>query len=99
MELPANFQVLDEGTQDYIRDLLRQLTEAHRDLDRAQTDQVVVRDQLTNADIKVASKLSGHVSFSDFLQSFCSNLFFSQTWSRRSRPSWTPPESPLTRRT
>jgi hypothetical protein len=43
IELPAIFQTLDEGTQGYICDLLRQLAEAHRDLDRAQTDQVIVR--------------------------------------------------------
>jgi hypothetical protein len=48
---------LDEGTQDYIRDLLRQLNEARRDLDRAQTNQVVIRDQLTNVDTKAASKI------------------------------------------
>ena len=39
-----------------ICDLLHQLVEAHRDLDRAKTDQVVIRGQLTNADTKVASK-------------------------------------------
>ena len=47
---------MDEGTQGFIRDLLRQLADARRDLDRAQTDQVVIRGQLTNADTKVASK-------------------------------------------
>ena len=64
MELPPNFQALDEGTQDYIRDLLRQLNEARRDLDRAQTDQVVIRGQLTSSDTKAASKLWNHVFFS-----------------------------------
>ena len=49
MELPPNFRVLDQGTQDYICDLLRHLNEARRDLDRAQMDQVVVRGQLTNS--------------------------------------------------
>ena len=61
MEVPPNFRVLDAGTQDYIRDLLRQLNEVRCDLDRAQTDQVVVRGQLTNADTKAASKFSNHV--------------------------------------
>ena len=77
MELPPNFRVLDEGTQDYIRDLLRQLNEARRDLDRAQTDQVVVCGQLTNADTKAASKISGHVFLQQFLlHIFRSNPFF-----------------------
>ena len=61
MELPPNFRVLDEGTQDYIRNLLRQLNETRCDLDRAQSDQVVVRGQLTNADTKAASKIPSHV--------------------------------------
>ena len=47
---------MDEGTQGLIRDLLHQRNEARRDLDRAQTDQVVIRGQLSNADTKVASK-------------------------------------------
>ena len=38
MELPPNFRILDAGTQEYIRDLLRQLNEARSDLDRARTD-------------------------------------------------------------
>ena len=97
MELPANFQVLDEGTQDYIHNLPHQLTEAHCDLDRTQTDQVVVRGQLTNAETRAASKFSGHAFLNDFSQIFYSNPIFFQTWSRRSRPSWTPPESPLSR--
>jgi len=55
---PANFQDLDEGTLGLIRDLLRQRDEARHDLDRVQTDQVVIRGQLTNTDTKVASKSS-----------------------------------------
>jgi len=39
-----------------IRALLHQRNEACRDLDRAQTDQVIIRGQLSNADTKVASK-------------------------------------------
>ena len=61
MELPPNFRVLDAGTQDYIRNLLRQLNEARHDLDRAQTDQVIVRGHLTNADTRSASKTSNLV--------------------------------------
>ena len=57
-ELPANFQALDEGTQCLICDLLRQRDETRRQLDAAQTDQVVIRGQLSNADTKVASKSS-----------------------------------------
>ena len=94
MELPANFQTLDEGTQGYIRDLLRQLAEACRDLDRAQTALVIVRGQLTNADTKVTSKFSLHVFFGVSLQVFGPNLLFSQTWSHRSRLFWKLPESP-----
>jgi hypothetical protein len=56
MELGPNFWVLDAGTQEYIHDLLRQLTEARNNLDRAQTDQVVISGQLTSADTKAASK-------------------------------------------
>ena len=56
MELPPNFWILDADTQEYIRDLLRQLNEARSDLDRARTDQVIIRGQLTSADTKAASK-------------------------------------------
>ena len=49
---------MDEGTQEFIRDLLRQCNEDRHDLDRAQTDQVVICGQLTNADTKVASMSS-----------------------------------------
>ena len=69
MELPPNFRVLDEGTQDYIRNLLRQLNEARSDLDRARTDQVIIRGQLTSADTKAASKFSNHASLSDLPKS------------------------------
>ena len=57
-ELPANFQDLDEGTPGLIRDLLHQRNEALCDLDRAQTDQVVIHGQISNADTKVESKSS-----------------------------------------
>ena len=56
-ELPASLQDLDEGTQGFICDLLQQLADAHRDLDQEQTDQVVIRGQLSFADTRVASKL------------------------------------------
>ena len=56
MELPPNFRILDVGTHEYIRNLLRQLIEVRSDLDRARTDQVIIRGQLTSADTKAASK-------------------------------------------
>ena len=74
MELPLNFRILDAGTQEYIRDLLRQLNEVRSDLDRARTDQVIIRGQLTSADTKAASKFWNHVFFND-LQFFHSNSF------------------------
>ena len=49
---------MDEGTQGFICDLLRQLAEARLDLYRTQTEQVVIHGQLTNTDTKVASKFS-----------------------------------------
>ena len=69
MELPPNFRILDTGTQEYIRDLLRQLNEVHSDLDRAWTDQVIIRGQLTSVDTKAASKFSNHASLSDLPKS------------------------------
>ena len=51
------FPTVFNPTQEYIRDLLRQLNEARRDLDRAQMDQVIIRGQLTNADTKATSKI------------------------------------------
>ena len=56
MELHPNFRILDAGTQEYIRDLLRQLNEVRSDLDQAWMDQVIIRGQLTSADTKAASK-------------------------------------------
>ena len=74
MELPQYFRILDAGTQEYIRDLLRQLNEVRSDLDRAQTDQVILCGQLTSADTKAASKFWNHVFFND-LQILHSNPF------------------------
>ena len=51
-----NFHALDEGTQGLIRNLLRQRNETRRQLDVAQTDQVIIRGQLSTADTRVASK-------------------------------------------
>jgi len=70
MELPQNFRILDAGTQEYIRDLLRQFNEARSDLDRARTDQVIIRGQLTSADTKAASKFWNYAFLSDLPKSF-----------------------------
>jgi hypothetical protein len=56
MYFPSSTKALDEGTQGLIRDLLRQRDKTRRQLDASQTDQVVIRGQLSNANTKVASK-------------------------------------------
>ena len=57
-DLPENFHALDKGTHGLIYDLLRERDKVRRQLDAAQTDQAIIRGQLTTADARVASKLS-----------------------------------------
>jgi hypothetical protein len=61
--MPENFHALDKGTQGFICDLLHERDEARRQLKAAQTDQAIIRGQLTTADARVASKFSCISSF------------------------------------
>ena len=54
--IPENFHALDEGTQEFIRNLLLDRDEARSQLKAAQTDQAIIRGQLTTVDSRVASK-------------------------------------------
>jgi len=54
--MPENFHAFDEGTQEFIRDLLRKRDEARHQLEAAQTDQAIIRGQRTTTDSRVASK-------------------------------------------
>ena len=54
--MPENFHALDEGTQEFIRELLRKREETRRQLEAAQTDQAIIHGQLTTANSRVACK-------------------------------------------
>ena len=72
-----NFHALDKGTHGLICDLLRERDKVRRQLNAAQTNQAIIRGQLTTADARVANMLSCTSSFHDRFSFLLLTLFFS----------------------
>ena len=73
--MPENYHALGDGTQEFIRDLLRKRDEARRQLEAAQTDQAIIRGQLTTADSQVANKFL-YISPFYYCTNFLPLMFF-----------------------